>query len=388
MSKVTVRRSSGFTLIELLVVIAIIAVLIGLLLPAVQAAREAARRAQCVNNLKQLGLACHNYHDVNNKFPCGGMTPTGNPGTNPGMALYYSYWGPFEGLLPYYEGGNLANAFNYNSSSYYWCTQDTVNATKQSVLACPSDPEVLAGDGQYTSPPRYSGGDGACSGPTFTYNMSLTSYRGINGPWYAPVRIMSGATPAQYQQMLSQALGLIYSNSSNGISDTTDGTSNTLLMHEYIFGRLNVDDKACWHWWCPGNTDTIGTAMYAPNIAWSGQWGDPGDPVLYSNSASLAVIAASSNHPGGANHLFADGSVKFIKNTVSSWVPGTYPPSSREMPAGFPAQLTLAGATPVSGPGTPAHPALIGTYVVTGQLPVYQALSTRAGGEVISADQY
>jgi prepilin-type N-terminal cleavage/methylation domain-containing protein/prepilin-type processing-associated H-X9-DG protein len=360
-------RSDGFTLIELLVVIAIIAVLIALLLPAVQSAREAARRIQCTNNLKQLGLGAHNYHDGNNVFPCGGMTPT-SVVVSPGMSQYYSYWGMFQGLLPYIEQGNLANSFNYSSPSYFFATQDTVNATHQVTLMCPSDPTVLDGNGIYTSP-----------GPSgLTYKMGLTSYRCINGPWYSPVRNMSGATAAQYQQMTSQALGVIYSGSNNGINSITDGTSNTMLMTEYVCSRLNQADQNCWHWWCAGNTDTIGTAMYAPNVAFSGTtMGGPGDPTLYDNAATLAVIAASSNHPGGANHLFADGSVKFLKNTISSWVPS----NSGSIGPGFPAQLSITNSFTNNG-GT------MGTYVFTGQLPVYQALSTRAGGEVISSDAY
>jgi len=355
-------RARGFTLIELLVVIAIIAVLISLLLPAVQSAREAARRIQCVNNLKQLGLAAHNYHDANQVFPSGGMTPM-SPIVSPGMSQYYTYWGMFQGLMPFYEQGNLANAFNYSSPSYFWATQDTVNAAHQAVLACPSDPEVISGWGIYTSP-----GPGG-----WNYQMGLTSYRCINGPWYSPVRNLVGATSGQYQQLASQALGIIYGGSANGISSVTDGTSNTMLMHEYVFSRLNINDKNCWHWWCAGNTDTIGTAMYAPNVAFGGALNSSGDPILYPNAASLAVIAASSNHPGGANHLFADGSVRFIKNTVSSWVPtpGT----------GLPAQLGSSSTVAVAGNN-------YSIYTYTGNLPVYQALSTRAGGEVISSDAY
>jgi len=360
-------RSGGFTLIELLVVIAIIAVLIALLLPAVQSAREAARRIQCVNNLKQLGLACHNYLDGNLVFPCGGMTPTAVI-VSPGMSQYYSYWSCFVGLLPYYEQGNLANSFNFSSPSYFYATQDTVNATHQAALYCPSDPDVLAGNGIYTSP-----------GPSgLTYQMGLTSYRGVNGPWYSPVRNMSGATGAQYQQMSSQALGVIYHGSAVPIGGITDGTSNTLLMAEYVYSRLSQADQNCWHWWCAGNTDTIGTAMYAPNVAFSGAvMGNPGDPTLYDNAATLAVIAASSNHPGGANHSFADGSVKFIKNTISSWLPS----GSGPLGNGFPAQLNIINSFTNNG-GT------MGTYVYTGNLPVYQSLSTRAGGEVISSDAY
>ena len=360
-----VRRtgSRGFTLIELLVVIAIIAVLIALLLPAVQSAREAARRAQCINNLKQLGLACHNYLDGNSVFPCGGMTPMVADGVH---NAYYSYWGMFQGVLPFMEGGNIANSFNFSAPSYFYAVQDTVNALHQAALYCPSDPLVFAGNGIYTSP-----------GPSgLSYKMGLTSYRCINGPWYSPVRNMVGATSAQYQQMSSQALGIIYGGSATPIAGITDGTSNTIMVTEYVYSRLNTSDQNCWHWWCAGNTDTIGTAMFAPNVAFGGALGSNGDPILYDNAASLAVISSSSNHPGGANHLFGDGSVKFIKNTVNSWTPGT-----SGIAPGFPNQLSLTN-TFQNGSGT------FGTYVVSGNMPVYQALSTRNGGEVISADSY
>jgi len=289
-------RSGGFTLIELLVVIAIIAVLIGLLLPAVQAAREAARRIQCVNNLKQLGLAFHNYHDGNLKFPIGGYTPMANgtngtpptspPGTNGFWSQYTSVYAWTPSILPFIEQSAAANAYNFS-----WSYVDSANTTNAGLhiaaFACPSDPEVAAGDGTYTAP---------------GFVMGLTSYRGINGPFYSPSRYLGrdGCTAAQYQQMAAQGLGIIYHGSSNGINDITDGTSNTMMLGEYIYGKLDAADKHCWHWWTAGSVDTIGTAMYAPNVAWAGDPGTASNQLTDAGTrADLAVVSQSSNHPGG-----------------------------------------------------------------------------------------
>src|SRR4051794_34446785 len=174
-----VSRSRGFTLIELLVVIAIIAVLIGLLLPAVQAAREAARRAQCVNNLKQLGLAAHNYADVNLAFPQGGYysQDSATMGCNQWMHSYLL------GLSAFFEQGNLYNAFN--STVRYHCnavpSNYTVHGAKLSTLACPSDPAVIIGNGTYT-----------LTGFPVPFMAGITSYRGNSGPWVNPTRGPSG----------------------------------------------------------------------------------------------------------------------------------------------------------------------------------------------------
>jgi prepilin-type N-terminal cleavage/methylation domain-containing protein/prepilin-type processing-associated H-X9-DG protein len=362
-------RSGGFTLIELLVVIAIIAVLIALLLPAVQAAREAARRIQCVNNLKQLGLAFHNYHDGNLKFPIGGYTPKAvNTNLSDGPTGFFANgytsiyaWTP--SILPYIEQGAAGNTYNFSFS--YAAPPNTTNAGLHlTAFACPSDPQVLAGNGTFTLP---------------GFVMGLTSYRGINGPWYAPTRYLGrdGCTPAQYQQMAQQGLGILYHGSSNGIDSITDGTSNTMMLGEYVYSRLNTADQNCWHWWTAGSSDTIGTAMYAPNVAFSGPIGGAGNQEIdLSVRTDLAVVSQSSNHPGGANHSFADGSVRFVKNTVQSWVPST----GSTVP-GFPANVSITNTFSLAGN-------TYGTYVFTGTLPVYQALSTRAGGEVISADAY
>jgi prepilin-type N-terminal cleavage/methylation domain-containing protein/prepilin-type processing-associated H-X9-DG protein len=355
-------RGRGFTLIELLVVIAIIAVLIALLLPAVQAAREAARRIQCTNNLKQLALASHNYLDANNVLPCGGMTPTAASVNSSPLSPYYSYWGYLLGLSQYFEQGLVFNAFNASSISYFSAQNDTVSAAKLNALWCPSDPDIFAGNGIYTSP-----GPGG-----WNYTYGLTSYRGICGPWYQPVRNLIGISSANYSLLAANALGTIYHGSAVSLASITDGTSNTLLLGEYVYGRLSQADKNCWHWWNAGNSDSIGTAMYAPNL--KGQ-----DLTIFDNSGSMLIVSQSSQHPGGANHAFCDGSVRFIKDTIQSWQPNYSNASVKGWPAGLTYTTTISTAA--------------GTTGVYGVLPgfqygVYQSLSTRNGSEVLSSDQY
>ena len=352
-------RSGGFTLIELLVVIAIIAVLIALLLPAVQSAREAARRASCTNNLKQLGLAILNYENSNGCFPSGGMTPTAaSVGVSP-LTPYFSYWGFLPTITGFLEQQQVFDSFNF-ANGYFIPSWATANATHLSVLACPSDPTVLDGNGFYSS------------SATPPYVMGLTSYRGICGPWYQPPRHCEGISPGNYSLLQGNALGVIYHGSSVKISSITDGTSNTIMLGEYVYGRLSQADQNCWHWWVAGNTDTIGTAMYAPNLQGSL------DPVVEAdNAASLLVISQSSNHPGGANHAFCDGSVHFLKNTIQSWQPDPANPFVPYWPKG------LAWTANV-----PTNFGTLGVYSTTSPYGVYQSLSTRNGSEVISADQY
>jgi prepilin-type N-terminal cleavage/methylation domain-containing protein/prepilin-type processing-associated H-X9-DG protein len=346
------RRASvrGFTLIELLVVIAIIGVLIALLLPAVQSAREAARRAQCINNLKQLALGAQNYVDSN------GVLPSHNywarPANNPN-GYYYGH-SVFSAMLPYLEQSQVANAVNYNLPSMgiaqgggpvHW----TVAHLGLSFLWCPSD-EVQG-----------SPIDTAFYG-TPTANLGLqhhTSYVGNAGTW--PSWVDPNSTAFQTQQ--SNMKGVIYQHSSTSLAALRDGTSNTLLFGERAHGILSEGDAAFYFWW---NTGYWGDATFdtqfpmnahrkfLPQIQNEGWWYVP-------------VQAASSFHPGGCNFAFADGSVRFIKETISSW-------ENDLASFGDPVGTVYSGDTWLLQPN-----AFVG---------VYQSLSTRKGGEVISADQY
>ncbi len=372
----------GFTLIELLVVIAIIGVLIALLLPAVQAAREAARRAQCTNNLKQIGIALHNYESANSSFPLGGVNlGTGSAGWSGDTSTLS--WRAL--TLPFMEGNTIANAMNFNVSmrgnanKYDGGAAFTIWHTIPGAWLCPSDPDNGNGfrpsntadgnNGQYPigNPPidprtgtfstvvpvsNYAGsfGDNYCIG-------SLTA-AGVN-PWETPCTAAASLLPGQPRIGYDGFWGTTYtcgnSSSTAGgplrgvfdyrtgqisrIAQFTDGTSNTIMVGEMLpsqaadsnFYALNGSTGGTT---VPLNWDTSGSPATMPGCAAS--FGKAGMPwncrFAYSNKGF------KSKHPGGANLLFVDGSVHFLKSSIS--------------------RIT------------------------------YCALGSKAGGEVISADSY
>jgi prepilin-type N-terminal cleavage/methylation domain-containing protein/prepilin-type processing-associated H-X9-DG protein len=371
----SVRR--GFTLIELLVVIAIIAVLIALLLPAVQSAREAARRAQCINNLKQIGLAAHNYISALNVFPQGIQFQT-NP--EAGGSCYTSgSW--LVSMAQFFEQGNVFNAVNY-SLNMYTAQNTTVSSIGQSMLWCPSDP-VITGL-QYTYPAAPAPG-AVCATPL---TMKYSSYAGNTGEfmeYYVPNNIFNG-NAAPYVCTITSTPpeqtnnGIIYVFSAVSIASITDGTSNTMLSSERAHGRFAPSDIYCWNWWTSGNYgDTMFSTFYPMNPfnkipQWCCQDGSP----------DAYVASAGSFHPGGANFGFCDGSVKFLKDSISTWP--IQPGAAGNLKTGYYYGI-------MSGPGYPVgitrDPATLQFFFAPGvQIGVYQALSTRNGGEIVSSDQY
>lgn len=350
------RRRQGFTLIELLVVIAIIAVLIALLLPAVQAAREAARRMQCVNNLKQIALASHNYIQVHNVMPMG--IHRQRTGT---VNLYYTSGSCFIPLLEFMEGQPIFNAVNF-SLNMYAAENTTISGISVSSLQCPSD-------GKITMVTNYPAGGGAIDNVPMT--MKYTSYAGSAGTWFQLPRY----SVDNFSQRISQLNGVViyigypgdaFPGKSRGpvyLSAITDGTSNTMGFSERAHGKLSDSDQSCWNWWSSGNYgDTMFSTFFPMN-----PFNKTQGTYTLDGGCDAYVSASSSFHPGGSNFAFMDGSVRFLKDTVNSWVinPAT----------GMPQGLTRdANLMYVVAPGT--------------SIGVYQALSTIAGGEVISADSY
>ncbi len=347
----------GFTLIELLVVIAIIAVLIALLLPAVQSAHEAARRAQCTNNMKQIALAAHNYVSSNDSFPIGSpmKLDSGQWVGYLGGNYYVEDQSTFVSMLGYFEQGALFNAMNF-SRSIYSAANSTVYATGLATLWCPSDGQIAGkrlSFGQYGDNPNLT--------------VAFTSYAACTGTWW-PEMLNSCyiAYPAQmtscsaYYNVINSLNGVFIYNNATKLSGITDGTSNTIMYGEHANGAFTAADSKCFDWWGDAYAlDTVFSTLYPIN---------PFNKVakVSDNDGDSWADAASSFHPGGANFAFCDGSVRFIKDSVSSW---QFNPAT-----GLPTGVTFTSNIYSITPGT--------------RMGVYQQLSTRAGGEVVSSDAY
>jgi prepilin-type N-terminal cleavage/methylation domain-containing protein/prepilin-type processing-associated H-X9-DG protein len=333
-------RKAGFTLIELLVVIAIIAVLISLLLPAVQSAREAARRAQCTNNLKQIGLALANYESATTAFPPAGQSSNyqANPPQNQYVDGAYSV---FPRILPYLENGAAFNALNF-ALDYNDLTGANYTGAAQvvSTFLCPSSPNAAAG--------RDAVGDKNGSliesaGPGYGLtDYGATCYTDIDplGQTGQP-----GATiVVPYRNKLARVDGLL-KQGKTAIAECTDGLSNTITIAE-VAGRdaSFVSQYAENYYGGPGTApvrNVPGFAAGAGRRFW--RWTEPhcslgvsgginnkSRPAHENSNYELApgTLGTAGNkagnnqslfsfHPGGINVLAGDGSVRFVKETVS-----------------------------------------------------------------------
>jgi prepilin-type N-terminal cleavage/methylation domain-containing protein/prepilin-type processing-associated H-X9-DG protein len=308
------RRQIGFTLIELLVVIAIIAILIALLLPAVQQAREAARRTQCRNNLKQIGLALHNYHDALNCFPIGSAYHGGT-----GLS-----W--MVGVLPYLEMSSLFNQFDMDGLNNGLAGLNTRNAqlangVKIPAFSCPSSviPEMAAVSGVQLQQPSYVGIAGATSADGFPARRTQVCCTFRNG-------FMSSD-------------GVLFANGVARIAHIVDGTSNTLVVAEcshFAFepnGMQRRVDAGHPNGWYAGAASTgvvpayvnpissmapptqaynITTVHYSPNAPYVA--GTTANPGMHVGGGPMNTL--TSPHSGGVHVLFADGAVRFISDSV------------------------------------------------------------------------
>jgi prepilin-type N-terminal cleavage/methylation domain-containing protein/prepilin-type processing-associated H-X9-DG protein len=313
----TDRRA--FTLIELLVVIAIIAVLIALLLPAVQAAREAGRRSQCLNNLKQLALAAQNYESANGSLPMGRNTQS-YISTGGSFQTYADGWGQFTALLQFTEQAPLYNAINISLGPYQ-LRNSTFPSIGISFLWCPSDTGI--------SGLKSIRQNGLFDGTPIT--TAFTSYRGMIGTFMN--KPINNFVLSAEQGMFPDVGGPTWFNGSPSqapvkLAAVTDGLSNTIMFGEAAHGKLsqffpvpcNNSGGCSWTtqgWWADSDFgDGVMSTFYPMNLQGADQTVLPGacDP-----SGSIVGTSASSFHPGGCNFAFGDGSVHFIKNTISCW---------------------------------------------------------------------
>jgi prepilin-type N-terminal cleavage/methylation domain-containing protein len=272
------RRRAGFTLIELLVVIAIIAVLIALLLPAVQQAREAARRTQCKNNLKQIGLALHNYHDTNGILPVEDSVCSGKR------------WSWIPMILPYVDQTPLYNSLNFSVASYQTVNLPYLQKTYSAFL-CPSDAlsASLREEENFAAP---------------TYIVSQADYSAVIGDYINTTGV--GNSPGFGNTGCNvQARGLIsrYASSAR-LRDVTDGLSNTFAIGETI-GALCITQS-----W---GTENFGTTAH---------------PINFMNASLMSNIPSGANprwdesvgfrsyHVGGTHFLMGDGAVKFVSENI------------------------------------------------------------------------
>jgi prepilin-type N-terminal cleavage/methylation domain-containing protein/prepilin-type processing-associated H-X9-DG protein len=311
------RKRSAFTLIELLVVIAIIGLLIALLLPAVQKVREAAARLQCGNNLKQIGLACHGFHDAKKAFPTGYLASVpyvdGETDTAPG-------WGWAAFILPFLEQDVVFTQLDFKQPVQ-------TSAAIQMLLPvylCPSD-----------------------SFPSSAF--SVADAFGNSLALAAPASYKACVGGDESATAASSGLGIFFRNSRIRLTEVRDGSSNTLLIGEHAWGNAN----GVWAGVIAGAVTMRGAQN--PNPGSQSSWGPAADLVLAHSHLNNATSDAdgglddfASLHSGGSNFLFADGSVHFIRSIPGDNPDGSYTPDSL----------------------------------------VFQAMGTRARGEIVSGLDY
>lgn len=291
---------SAFTLIELLVVLAIIAILIGLLLPAIQQVRAAAARAQCQNNLKQLGLALHHFHDVHQVFPASGWTEAGP--ANPGGK--YVGWRSL--LLPYLEQANLQRLYDFNLN-WWEGTNATVAAVPVKIFQCPSTsgrPAVVA---VVAKPPRPA--------LTFVNPMAPADYEAILG--VQPASINPHLSAPIYN--IGNRLSVLARNSQTRLTDVRDGTSSTIMVIECAARPLAFRNRT------PiGLSDDQGIGWADSEGAFSLDGANATGTLEGCGPAGGCIHAMNrkndnepfSFHPGGANFLFADGHVQYLRESL------------------------------------------------------------------------
>lgn len=304
----------GFTLIELLVVIAIIAILVALLLPAVQQAREAARRSSCKNNLKQIGLALHNYHDVHGTFPIGELA---RYRTSPWVSNRTTW---LVRILPYIEQAVIFDQIDFGVEPGYVGVNAPLRNIDISTYRCPSDPgDRLTTEATTYAPNNYVG----CLG-----NSNQIMGGGGSATIIPPFG--SGGYWARYVQNDGTERGCFASNSHTRFRDIKDGTSNTMAVSECLAGfdvighggNFQGNLNTCVESSAPTNIRRRGSSWLRGDI-WNWAFNtirtpNPDLPDCYAwTSGSLGNVPARSKHTGGVQVALADGSIRFVSENIN-----------------------------------------------------------------------
>jgi prepilin-type N-terminal cleavage/methylation domain-containing protein len=289
MTTIHQTRSRGFTLIELLVVIAIIAILVALLLPAVQQAREAARRTQCKNNLKQIGLALHNYHDVHRMFPSGWIGVTnGVPDAHEGTSGFA--WGAM--LLPFVEQQNLYQALDFNLACNAPANQALIRTTVTSWL-CPSDPQPETWFIHFDPGHSHFSSRTILQQHTNLAELATANYVGSFGTQDIDhCAHVSGECTSD---------GIFHHNSDTRLRDITDGTTNTFMVGERRT-KPELEWFSTWVGAVPHGEDAVARVLGSFDHT-------PNHPALHLDDFS-------SHHTGGAQFGLCDGSVHFVSENI------------------------------------------------------------------------